>query len=462
MKLPIPADILIQTPGAYLVGGSVRDLICKRRPVDYDIAVANDAKGYAQQLAAKLNGRIVVIGKPDYPLYRIVKARHVIDVTPIKGTSIETDLADRDFTINALACELINGRLIDTCGGLADIRQGVVRMVSAQALQNDPVRMVRAFRLAALLNFTIAAATSQAISTQAKGIDTCAGERIWAEMALILAQPNSFHTLQLMVKSGLLLAILPELVPLQDCRQNKPHRLDVFEHTLEAYASLEMLLGQPDRHFTGRALDWVHTLSAHRLVLLKLALLLHDIGKPAQRTIEASGKIHFYGHPAAGARLAEAILSRLRLSRRQIRWALFLIAHHSRPHDLFLAEQKNELTPKAIGRFLRLGGDATPYLILHAMADNYGKALTDRGQLAARLTFFNSLLDAYYKTARPQETPPLVDGHDLMATFKLKSSPLIGTLINGIEEARLAGTITHRRQALTWAETYLKENGILT
>ena len=462
MKLPIPTNILSQTPRAYLVGGSVRDMICGRRPLDYDIVVAKDPQGYAETLAARLNGCVVTIGKPGFPLYRIVKAPIAVDVTPLKGATLAADLSDRDFTINALAYDLNSEKIIDTTGGVADVEQGLVRMVSARAFKNDPVRMVRAHRMAIQLDFDMDPATSRAISAHAHTIQTSPGERIWAELALILSQPNSVETLRQMAQDELLFAIFPELGPLKGCRQSEPHHLDVLDHTLLAYQSLEGALTRPVKWLTGQAAALTQTFSPERQTLLKLALLLHDIGKPAKRSIDASGKIHFYGHAASGIHLARAIFKRLRMPKQEANWVDWIIANHSRPHDLYKLDKDNRLTPKAIGKFLRLCAKHAPHLILHAMADNLGKDLSINNQIKERLSFFNHLLEAYFKTAATGNTAPLIGGRDLMAAFDLSPSPLLGALLKGIEEARLAGIFTSREAALEWAEAFLREKGILS
>jgi poly(A) polymerase len=307
------------------------------------------------------------------------------------------------------------------------------------------------------LNFDIEAATAAAIATHANMIQRCAGERIWTELALILACPNSFGQLYKMAHSGLLNAIFPELGPLKGCRQSEPHHLDVFEHTLLAYQALEALLAHPTRHLSGPAAGFATALPKEHQVLLKLALLLHDIGKPGQRTTDAAGKVHFYGHAGAGAQLAGPIFKRLHLSRRHANWVEGVIGQHQRPLALYVAQSRNGLRPKAIGKFLRVGGAITPHLIVHAMADNLGKNPTNHHHHLAPMAFWEQLLNAYFATAAPPGAPPLLGGHDLMAAFGLTPSPLLGTLLRGIEEARLAGTIGNRQQALEWVERYLKE-----
>lgn len=461
MTRSLPTDSLIKTEGAYLVGGSVRDLICGRPPADYDIAVVKDPEGYAQQLATKLNGRVVNIGKRGFPLYRIVKAALMVDVTPIKGNQIATDLMDRDFTINALAYELASDTMIDPTGGVADIEQGVVRMVSAHAFRNDPVRLLRAYRMAAYLDFDMDPDTSRAIQTAAGTIQTAAGERVWTELSLILACPESFDQLRQMAQSGLLTAIFPEMVPLKRCRQSPPHHYDVFDHTLQAFQALEAVLAHPAQHLSKQAVAFFQTLSETDLVLLKLAVLLHDIGKPGQRTSEASGKVHFYGHAAHSAKLAGDIFQRLRMSRQHAHWVEFIIGNHSRPLELFLLEHNNNLSPKALGKFLRACADATPHIIAHAIADHMGKFPSNQHPMPERLVFFNQLFNAYFDTAAPAGTAPLINGDDLMAVFNLPPSPLLGAVLEGIEEARLSGTIHHRQQALNWANNYLKEMGAI-
>ncbi len=457
MKLPLPTDIVIPAPKAYLVGGAVRDMICGRHPMDLDIAVANDPKAYAKRLAAKCNGHLVVIGNHEFPLYRVVNGPLVIDVTLLKGGKIARDLMDRDFTINALACSLADGNLIDAGSGLTDLKQGLVRMVSSHAFEHDPVRLVRAFRMVACFDFKIETATAAAISTHAALLQHSAGERIWAELALILACTQSVNTLQQMAQCGLLHVMLPELMALEGCCQNQDHNLDVYGHTLLALDALESIWAGSNKHFSERATAIAKTLSRKKRVLLKLALLLHDIGKPSQRTTDASGNVHFYGHAAIGARMAKPIFERLRLPKRHAQWVRQIIDQHQRPLDLYLAQQHGGPSKKALGKFLRQSGAAAPCLILHAIVDNMGKKPGYRHHYTARMVFFEQLLDAYYKTATQHQAPPLIDGKDLMATFDLYPSPLLGSLLRGIQEARLAGTIIHRRQALDWVEAYLNQ-----
>ncbi len=135
--------------GAYLVGGCVRDLLLGRPPDDYDVAVLGDSQAYAQTLAAAAGGRIVEIGKPAFRLWRVIAPGGIIDVTAAAGATIAEDLRHRDFTINAMALDITTGAIIDVTGGRQDLTAETIRMVSAAAFRNDPVRLIRAFRLQA-------------------------------------------------------------------------------------------------------------------------------------------------------------------------------------------------------------------------------------------------------------------------------------------------------------------------
>lgn len=461
MELALPNDVFIRADGVYLVGGSVRDLLCHRQPTDYDIVVADNPKDYAEQLAQRLNGRLVLLGKKTFPLYRVVTPLFAVDVTPLDGDQIASDLLKRDFTINALALELVSGNIIDTTGGLLDMEKGVVRMVSPDAFQKDPVRLVRAFRMAARFGFSIEAATMEAISRHAVAIQNCAGERVWAELAIILANPNSFHQLRKMGQYRLLMTLFPEIEALQGCRQNRFHSADGYTHTLLAFNAMETLLIQPDRYLPHHGNEWSRLLSQEHRVLLKLAILLHDIGKPIQRTTDADGQAHFHDHANVGAQMAASVFQRLRLPKRHAKWAEFIIAQHQRPLDLFLTQRQGGSNSKAVGRFLRICGDRTPYLILHAMADHMGKKIADHRIHRARMDFFKQLWTTYVETTLQPSKTPLMRGAELMAKFNLSPSPLVGTLLRGIEEARLAGSIKDRQGALVWVTAYLKQKGML-
>jgi tRNA nucleotidyltransferase/poly(A) polymerase len=184
--------IFPETPGAFIVGGSIRDLLCGRAPVDYDIAVLGDPVKFARQIESRTNGRLVELGKTGQMIIRIVSEKHIIDVSSIKEASIVKDLRARDFTINAmaydLASDLASNRLIDPLDAQRDLKNKTIRMVSKDIFKRDPVRLLRAYRIAAEFQFEIESQTQAAIQKHASLIQQSAGERVRPASILILAR----------------------------------------------------------------------------------------------------------------------------------------------------------------------------------------------------------------------------------------------------------------------------------
>ncbi len=257
-----------------------------------------------------------------------------------------------------------------------------------------------------------------------------------------------------MARSGLLTAIMPQLASMRGIRQNRHHAHTVYDHSLHVLAALEAVLADPQDYFDPPAARHVETIGTDTRVILKLTALLHDVGKPACRTVDSDGRVHFYGHAKKSAAIAEAIGRDLKLSNQDRRHLVFLVHHHQRPLSLFLsAQQNNRVIPgKALGRFLRLGGDQTPNLMLLSLADHMGKGVASPGM--AR--FIRSLMGTYFDK-QPAAMKPFLNGNDLVNGFKLSPSPLIGELLMRLQQAQLAGAIRDRQEAMAWVGQYLDQ-----
>jgi len=294
----------------YLVGGTVRDILLGTPPKDYDLVTTDDPKALAEQIAEKAKSRAVALGKPGLRIYRVTAGEQTFDIAPAKGGTIESDLKKRDFTINALAVSAATGKLIDLQNGIEDLHDAKIRMVSEENLTEDPLRMLRAYRMGACLNFTIEPKTGQTISKGAFRIYTSAGERIRDELLKLFGAANSYPYLAEMDETGLLSGIFPEIEPLKHCQQNRFHDADVFAHTLSAYAHLEKGISSPETLLPDTSAAALLLESAPCVPLLKYSLLLHDLGKPETRTIDEKGTVHFYTHEAAGARIVGVEMNR--------------------------------------------------------------------------------------------------------------------------------------------------------
>jgi len=445
--IKLNSDIIPPGADGYIVGGSIRDILLGRSPTDYDVAVPGNPAKFAALVAAKTGGHLVKIGKAGLQILRVVSPQHVVDVAPMHGPTIESDLNQRDFTIDALAYHLSSGELIDPLNGRTDLSLKQVRMVSSNIFRKDPIRLLRAFRIAALLGFSIEAHTAAAVRDGAALIQQSAGERIRAELFTLFEVPQSYPYLIQMADAGLLFAIFPEMTALRGCRQNGHHTHDVFDHTLQSYHHLEGLIREFRMPQSASEIHADAFMAAGAVGMLKCAVLLHDIGKPPARTVAADGSVHFYGHAEKSADMADSIGSRLKFSRRQKQFLDSIIRNHLRPLSLFTARQNNSLTPRGLARFYVKCGGNTPFLLLHALADIQAKKNDSTN--ADFKVFVRDLLQRYFVDFKPiQANPPLITGADLIKKFNLTPSPRFKKILAAVEEARLSQQLTTREEAL--------------
>ncbi len=445
----------------YLVGGSVRDIILNRPSNDNDFAVPGDARAFAGKVAAQLGVRMIEIGKDAKIVYRVVSGDEILDFSPMEGKSIEDDLKRRDFTMNSLAYDFRSDALIDPVAALDDIKAKTIRLISQNAILADPLRMLRAFRFAAVLGFRIAPETLATINKQSSLISISAQERVCAELFKMMEAERSFHLLQQMSEVGLLAQIIPELESCRGCLQDERHRGDVFEHAMHTYDEIETIL-------TGHAMVWpefageidTYLEKANRKVLLKWAGLLHDLGKPETRQVDPFGKVRFLGHEEVGARIVRDICRRLRMSGQDRSYVTLIAEKHLRPLLLFDADQRGSLTLRGIVRFVRKYQDDIIGLLIHSVADQGAKAGVGRKPLSEFTDFSERILSAYFSDLKPKiRAPRLVTGHDLIRHFNLEPSELIGRLLERVEESRLNGEIETKLEAIEMVGAWLELEG---
>ena len=451
------SNMFSQIKGAYIIGGSIRDLLLNRIPSDYDIAVMENPKKSAEKIAKNISGHLVEMGKPGQMIFRVISNNNIIDITSLNGSSIEDDLKKRDFTINAMAYDVSSAEIIDCLGGLGDLADKKVRMVSSDVFKKDPIRLIRAYRIAACLDFQIELQTTTVISAYAKLIQNSAGERLWGEIFKLLGTSKSYQYLSQMDDAGLLTAIFPDLDRLKECPQNSHHMYDVFEHTMRAYSHIETILNDTAKILPKDIRIQIQQyLDEEKTVLLKYAILLHDIGKPWAKTIDSKGKIHFYGHPQKSADLAQKISQKLKFSNREKEFADFIIRNHLNPLFLFTALQKKTLTHKGVTRFFKKCGDNTPALLLHAIADIMAKGDTPNQTHKAFIGFVKEMIHHFFHSFKPKITePPLITGRDLIQEFGLIPSPEFKKILNIVQEEILTNKIKSRSEALAWVRDYI-------
>jgi tRNA nucleotidyltransferase/poly(A) polymerase len=475
--LPEPARV-------WLVGGAVRDLLLSRRVHDVDFAVDGDALAIARRVADALGGAFYPLdaerGAGRIILRGAEAPGQTLDFARLRGADIFADLAARDFTVNAIAVPLTApDTCLDPLRGIADLRAKLIRACAPDAIAADPIRGVRAVRLAAQLNFRIEKETRAAIKAHATELPRVAAERIRDEFIRCLGGPQPAASLRALDLLGLLEQIVPELKALQGLAQPPPHTLDVWEHTLAVItrlAEIIHLLGPV--HDVDAASDLTAGTVSVRLGryrgpisarlaqplagdrptrwVLMLAALLHDAAKPETRSLEADGRIRFLGHEGRSAALTANVLARLKFSADEIRYAQTVVAHHMRPRQL---TREGEPRPRAIHRFFRETGAAGVDIVLLSLADflgKYGAHPPPEDEWAHHVAGCARMLEAYFeKHEAIVAPPPLVNGDDLMRELGLKPGPKIGRLLEAVREAQAAGEINTRDEALAYARDAL-------
>ena len=442
----------------WVVGGAVRDAALGEDVLDADLAVAPGTEQEVARAIAKLTGGFAFPLSSEHGVWRAVPPEddwHV-DVVGLRAGTIEADLRERDFTVNAVAVPLAGGEPVDPTGGLADGGNRVLRMVAPEAFEADPLRLLRAARIAAGHGLAVEEKTAAAVRERAGRAAEPAGERQFAELRGAIAGPEPMRALELLDDLGLTAAVLPELDSLRGVLQNPNHHLDVHGHTLQV---LEEWLGIETglEEFAGDLAPQVAEFLAEPLAdeltrgeALRFGALLHDIGKPATRG-ERDGYVTFIGHDKTGAEIVAGICKRLRTSRHLSTHLQGLALHHLR---LGFLVHERPLSRRAIYDYLNATGPVGSDVTLLSAADRL--AARGSGPLAAP-----EMVEAHMDLAREMlaealawhRDPPMppVDGDELTSELGIEPGPEMGRILEELRVAAFAGEVEGRDQALELA-----------
>jgi tRNA nucleotidyltransferase (CCA-adding enzyme) len=406
---------------AWIVGGCVRDLLLGRKPKDWDIttnATPEHIQGlFENTFYTNTFGTVGVVGESDD------ESLKVIEVTPYRvegaysdarrpdtvsfSQKIEDDLKRRDFTINALAYSASQGRLIDLYDGVKDISSGVVRAVGQASLRfdEDALRILRAVRISAQLGFEIESVTRDAIAASAPQLAKISKERIRDEFVRIIESPRPMEALLAAKELGLLAYIAPQLLEGVGVEQNQAHRYDVFEHNVRA-----------SQH--GADKGWAF--------IVRLAALLHDIGKPATRRYDQGKRDWtFHGHDVVGAKMAKKLLQELKFDKETIDTVATLVRWH-----MFFSDPE-KVTLSAVRRIIRnVGREHIEELIQLRMCDRIGTGRPKEQPF--RLRKYQAMIDEALRD--PISVGMLkIDGRGVMEAGE-KPGPRIGWILHGLLE----------------------------
>lgn len=427
-----------------LVGGSVRDLVLRRPITDLDFTT--DAR--PEQTEAVLAGWADTtwdLGRA----FGTIGARRgddVLEITTYRsenydpdsrkpdvvfGDTLAGDLGRRDFTVNAMALALPEQQLVDPFGGLSDLAARVLRTPGTpqDSFSDDPLRMMRAARFAAQLGFTVAPQVTAAMTEMAARLAIISAERVRVELVKILLAPHPRAGLALLVDTGLADVVLPELPALRLERDEHHRHKDVYEHTLTV---LEQAIALEDDEVPGPDL------------VLRLAALLHDVGKPATRRFEPAGGVSFHHHEVVGAKLVTRRMKALRFDTATTKAVARLVELHLRFHGY----GEGAWTDSAVRRYV---GDAGPLLArLHRLTRS--DSTTRNARKAARLSRSYDELEARIAALAEAEElaaiRPDLDGQAIMAELGLAPGPVVGRAYRHLLEVRLDQGPLDREAAL--------------
>ncbi len=481
----------------YLVGGSLRNILLGEQSLDWDIVITGDAHKIAHRLADKLGGhyvqmhekasRVVVVlanaasSTTTTTTTTTTKKEICFDISPLNGKTIEDDLRQRDFTINAIAAPLdevvryntessYTLHLIDPLNGLADLNARRLKAVNEYIFQRDPLRMLRAVRLGMRYKLHMDPWTEDLIVQDARMLPQVAQERVHDELYAILGPGGAAERLHFLDKLGLFTVIFPEFATARGLHQPSPHHWDVLEHSIETVGALERvarMMQHNGEHNTELESDLAEIrvllceaeaqgfFSFEELTMprMKMAALLHDIGKTVTFSSDEEGGIHYYNHPLAGVPLVEQMMKRLCASAPDRRLAQLVSAHHMRPGQL---GQDGPVTPRAIRRYFVDLGPTGIYVALISLADHLAtlgpQPTNDSWQ--RHLGVVRLLLTSYIRERESILPPRLISPEELMRRLKLDPGPIVGQLLDLIAEAQAEGTIHSKEEAVWFAEEY--------
>jgi poly(A) polymerase len=417
---------------SYLAGGCVRDMLMNKEPQDYDITTSAKpdevAKMFPDTIPVGAQFGVILVMVDDVP-FEVATFRYdgpYLDgrhPSQVRYGSLREDVLRRDFTINGMVYDPIEDAVIDLVGGRQDIEARVIRAIGEPRarFEEDRLRMIRAVRFAASLNFAIEAQTLAGIRELAPTATLVSWERIGDEITRILTEDGARRGFEVLDETGLLQVVLPEIAAMKGVEQSPDYHPegDVFAHTL-------LLLGQ---------------LKAPTETLA-YGCLLHDVAKPACLRKEGE-RITFYGHMERGAEMAEVILQRLKRSRQTWERVAYLVRNHLR-HT-----QAPAMRLSTLKRFL--GEDGIGELL----------ELTRMDALAANgdLTYYNFCQEKLAELKQEEIHPePLVRGRDLIE-LGLTPGPVFSQILAQIEEAQLSGELHNRQEAMDWVKKHIRDRG---
>lgn len=479
---------LISKYKSYIVGGALRDSLLQKKIKDIDIVIITDESSFSNLIdLIKYNKYNIFPLDRERFIYRLTldKNNLTVDISLIKD--LETDIKSRDFTINSLAIELNKVKLtveknyfklnykikdiIDLTGGIKDIKNKKIRLIHKKNIEEDTLRILRAYRFYATLNFEIERKTEKIISENSHLIKKSSPERIKDELIKIFETDNTKKTLQKMYKSGLLFTLFPELKLQPECAAVYYGKGGVLKHTLNVVERMDILYKKPKDYLNIKN-DLIEKLKQIK-PYIKIAGLFHDIAKPHTARV-INGRLRFFGHDRYGAELTEKILKEYKFSNETIKMITTVIKHHLRIGNI---AHNNHISDKTIMKIFYELKDYTFPLLILSWADHSSyisvKALekvkditrekpfeiirklpkTGKKKTVRFIQVVNYILKNFQKYSLKTNLKPVINGHTVMKTLNLKEGPLIGKILRKIIMLQFENKIKTPEEAIRYIKT---------
>ena len=451
----------------YIVGGAVRDLLMtdkREHTIDWDFAVEKNTLSIAKALALKLGATFILLDKKNKiarVIHKTKKRYYELDFAEFRGRTLREDLKRRDFTLNTVCFNIDSleqkkfsrQNIVDYFGGIDDIKKREIKVTRKDNIADDPLRILRGFVFCLQFGFKFNVQTSRVIKKEISALSRVAVERVVCELIKIFSAPKSYPGVIQMDDWGVWDIIFPEIKLLRDLDQGEFHHLDGWKHSLETVKQLEKLIVQIEKHIPKKYVSSVTKYLAEeisckrpRLWLLKLAALMHDIGKPQTRTESLEGRVHFYTHERVGAKIVEDIGKRLKLSSKEDKILSRMVRYHLRAGQLV-----NRFPSKrAKFRFFRDTKEDAVAIILLTIADRramQGRLSKKKQFIFLEAELFKMIADFFRTLPVKKKAVMLLDGSAVMRLLKIPPGPMVGEWLKELEEAQAIGTISTRKQA---------------
>ena len=461
----------------FLVGGAIRNTYLRKEVHDLDFVVKKNAITAAKNVADRFNGDFYILDKKRgaaRALISIKSKKLIIDFTLLNGKSIDDDLMNRDFTINAMAIKIpSSSKVIDPLKGRADIKGSILRSCSPNSFQDDPVRTIRAIRFVNEFNLILDQSEVELIKSASRNLDEISNERKRDEIVNILEKSNGIKALTQMLEFGIIDNVFPEVKKLYKLELDPPHVHDVWTHTLRVvnYCQQFMTISEnyPDskrlhprikqamnalgkyKKYICKYLNDPISLNRSMYSLLILAGIYHDAGKGVVSPIIKDNRKSFPRHARIGSELINNRAKIMGFSNKEVEYLTKIVRFHMKPSQSeFTNKNKKDIHIHRFYKKTGLAGILIGFIHLSDVLATYEDTLTEERWNRA-ISSVNNIFDAYFIHHAKIITPPkLIDGNDILKEFNLQPGKKIGGLLERIAEAQINGEVYTKGEAIDY------------